>query len=408
MPLDTGGKIRSYHLARELARNNELDLFIFYPEISPDPHPALDPEFSRVVRMPIKIAGRAGLRDRFNYGLNLFSGRPHSMTKFCRPEVRRRLREHLRAHSYDVVVCDFLLTAAVIPWDIPTPKIVFTHNVEAVIWKRHFEVNKNLLWKAVSWREYRTMDRMERLYLRKADHVLTVSQSDRNAFSEFLQREKMTVIETGVDVDFFRPESTSESPLSMVFTGSMDWMPNEDAILYFVEQILPKIRASYPTATLTVVGRSPSAKLQELAARNQGLKVTGRVEDIRPYIRESAVYVVPLRVGGGTRIKIFEAMAMGKAIVSTSIGAEGLPVQDNEHLLLADTASDFASKVVELFRDPVRRSHIGRSARSLVEANYSWASVARQFDLVLRKLANRGSASAAEIEFEAESIESAR
>lgn len=382
LPLDTGGKIRSYQLAKQLARKHDVTVFTFYPELANDPHPELARAFSRVICIPLKLAKRASLLDCWHYGRNLFSGRPHAMTKYCRPEVARQLGEHLQKAEYDVLICDFLLTAAVIPWETPCPKIIFTHNVEALIWQRHYQVSRNPFWKAVAWREYRTMEKMERHFLSQADHVLTVSKQDCEAFAEYVDRRKITVIETGVDVEYFRPDFSAPNSDSMIFTGSMDWLPNEDAISYFAKDILPRLTKSFPNRLLTVVGRSPSARLQALAVKEPGLKITGRVPDIRPYMQNSAVYVVPLRIGGGTRIKIFEAMAMGKPVVSTSIGAEGLPVKHGENILLADTPEEFANSVQLLFRDAALRERIGRSARALVESNHSWASVASRFDSV--------------------------
>ena len=391
LPLDTGGKIRSFQLAKELARTHQVTLFTFYPEDPADRHAELEQIFSRVVLIPMRLAKRASFSDCVNYARNLFSGRPHAMTKYCRPEVAKRLREHLKQESYDVIMCDFLLTAAVIPWDVPCPKIIFTHNVEAVIWRRHYEVSRNPVWKIISWREYRTMENMERRYLRQADHILTVSEADKQTFSEFLDPSRITVIQTGVDTDYFRPsceqtEPSTEEPNSMVFTGSMDWLPNEDGIFYFAEQILPMVRKEIPNATLTVVGRKPSARLRALAEKNGGMEITGRVDDVRPYVDRSALYIVPLRVGGGTRIKIFEAMAMGKAVVSTSIGAEGLPVTHDANIVLADKSEEFARSVVSLLSDVTLRKRIGKTARALVEQNYSWATVASQFSTVFDRM----------------------
>ena len=391
LPLDTGGKIRSFQLAKELAKKHQVTLFTFYPEHPDDRHSELERTFSRVVRIPMRLAKRASFIDCVNYARNLFSGRPHAMTKYCRPAIASRLREHLRTERYDVIICDFLLTAAVIPWDVRCPKIIFTHNVEAVIWRRHYEVSRNPLWKMISWREYRTMDNMERLYIRQADHILTVSEADKQTFSEFLDPAKITVIQTGVDTDYFRPSSEQQAPKaeesnSMVFTGSMDWLPNEDGIFYFADQILPLVRKEVPNATLTVVGRSPSARLLALAEKNGGVSITGRVDDVRPYMNRGTVYIVPLRIGGGTRIKIFEAMAMGKPVVSTSIGAEGLPVTHDENIFLADQSEKFAGRVVSLLRDPALRKQIGNAARGLVEQNYSWGSVASQFSSVFESL----------------------
>jgi glycosyltransferase involved in cell wall biosynthesis len=230
------------------------------------------------------------------------------------------------------------------------------------------------------------MQAAERHYLRLADRVLTVSETDREAFAPFIEPEKLAVIPTGVDVDYFQPMPVDETTNSLVFTGSMDWLPNEDAILYFVEAILPLIKQQCPQVSLKVVGRSPSRKLQALADREKSIRLTGWVEDIRPFVARGSICVVPLRIGGGTRLKIFEAMAMGKAVVSTTVGAEGLPVQPGENILLADTPDDFASSVVTLLRDPAERKRLGAAARALVHENYGWPKVAEKFARILQNV----------------------
>jgi glycosyltransferase involved in cell wall biosynthesis len=193
----------------------------------------------------------------------------------------------------------------------------------------------------------------------------------------------MTVISTGVDADYFHPDNGNEQPNSLVFTGSMDWMPNEDGVRYFLHSILPLIRREIPEVTFTIVGRKPSEKLRAAAASESGVHVTGTVDDIRPYVREGAVYVVPLRIGSGTRLKIFEAMAMGKPIVSTTLGAEGLPISDGGDISIADQPAEFARKVCLLLRDPKERRRLGSAARQLVEQHYSWSAVAAEFNDVL-------------------------
>ena len=223
------------------------------------------------------------------------------------------------------------------------------------------------------------MEAAERRYLRLADRVLTVSETDRDAFAGFLDPGKLTVISTAVDVDYFQPIPVEETANSLVFTGSMDWLPNEDAMLYFVDAILPLIKQQCPDVSLEVVGRSPSRKLQALAEREKSVRLTGWVEDIRPFVARGSICIVPLRIGGGTRLKILEAMAMSKAVVSTSVGAEGLPVQAGENILLADTPGDFADSVVSLLRDSKERKRMGASARVLVQEKYSWPKVAENF-----------------------------
>ena len=250
------------------------------------------------------------------------SGQPYSLSKYCRPEVEASLRELIRADDFDVIVCDFLVPAPIIPWKSETPNVIFTHNVETAIWERHYRVARNPLWKAAFWREYRTTARAERYYLSLAEHVVAVSDADKKTFSSYLQPSRITVVPTGVDLDYFHPTKGEERSSRLVFTGSMDWMANEDAMFYFVKEILPLVRRELAEVELFVVGRKPSERLRGLAANESGVTVTGEVEDIRPYVHASPVFVVPLRIGGGTRLKIFEAMAMGKAIVSTAVGAE--------------------------------------------------------------------------------------
>ena len=164
----------------------------------------------------------------------------------------------------------------------------------------------------------------------------------------------------------------------------MDWLPNEDAIFYFAEEILPLIKGRCPEVLLEVVGRKPSAKLQAMAENEKSIRLTGWVDDIRPYLARAVVCIVPLRIGGGTRLKIFEAMAMAKATVSTTIGAEGLPVKSGENLVLADSPADFATAVVGLLNDPERRTRMGTAARAMVEEKYSWRKVSESFAATLQ------------------------
>ncbi|HVH69900.1 MAG TPA: glycosyltransferase [Candidatus Dormibacteraeota bacterium] len=385
VPLDTGGKIRSFHLLRELAREHSTDLFTFYAAHPGDEHDRLSSIFHRVNALPLSIPEPRSWGDYFSYAINLFSIRPYSMKKYCRPEAAAALRELLRRNKYDIIICDFFLTGGVIPWGSGHRTLLFTHNVEAQIWQRHYQVSRNPIWRAISWREYKTIARLERRFIQAATFVLTVSENDRNAFSAYVPKEKMAVVETGVDVDYFRPTPYDEQPYTLVFTGSMDWTPNEDGIVWFVEDVLPLIRQDIPKTEVIVVGRRPSKRLLEIG-QTSGIQVTGGVDDIRPYLAKGAVYIVPLRIGGGTRIKIFEAMASGKAVVSTSIGAEGLPVTNHENIILADEAKNFAGEVVAHLRNNSERRRLGQAARELVEKNYSWASVAKRFSEVLERV----------------------
>jgi glycosyltransferase involved in cell wall biosynthesis len=229
----------------------------------------------------------------------------------------------------------------------------------------------------VEWRKVR---RYEARTCARARLTLTVSDVDRTALASLAPGAAIAAIPTGVDIDYFAPDGTRETPASLVFTGSMDWYPNDDAVRHFMATVLPRIRAEIPDASLTVVGRRPAAGLREAAAR-AGVAVTGTVDDVRPYVAAAAVYVVPIRIGGGTRLKIFEALAMGKAVVSTTIGAEGLPLVPGEHFLRADEPGEFADAVVSLIRNPSRRRALGRAGRRLVQERYAWSRIAREFEM---------------------------
>jgi glycosyltransferase involved in cell wall biosynthesis len=215
---------------------------------------------------------------------------------------------------------------------------------------------------------------------RSFNAVIAVSQEDREQIENEYRAKNVFDVPTGVDTSFFRPTGREKvDPNNVVFTGSMDWLPNEDAIRYFTEQILPIIKKAIPDFTITVVGRNPYPALLELSKREPAIVVTGRVDDVRPYMERAAAYVVPLRIGGGTRLKIYEAMAMEKPMVSTTIGAEGLPLQHGNELMLADTPEAFAAAVVQLLTNTSAAREMGLRAAKAVRDNFGWDRVSRRF-----------------------------
>ena len=230
--------------------------------------------------------------------------------------------------------------------------------------------------------------------LRRFDGVLAVSDADRDTFARLYPDSAKTptwVIRTGVDTEYFVPSDAPAPDPHLVFTGSMDWLPNEDAMRYFCHDVLPLIREQEPRVSLSIVGRAPTPAVRALAD-GAGIEVTGTVDDVRPHMQTAAVYIVPLRIGGGTRLKIFEAMSMGKAVVSTTVGAEGLPVRDGEHALIADDPRDrlpTASCGCFCCRDTQKRHALETAARSLVIEHYDWSAVAGELDDALRQCASR-------------------
>lgn len=298
----------------------------------------------------------------------------------------------------DIVVVDFLHAAVLLPKVVRAPMVLFTHNVEAEIFSRHAKVAGNSVLRAVLQDQFRKMARFECETLQRFDSVIAVSQRDCDQFRQASGVEA-SLIPTGVDLDYFgfhalASLTDSASPV-VAFTASMDSLANIDGIRWFMDSVWPLIAREFPKARMNIIGRNPDAGIvQEAKRRGLQWNFTGYVEDVRPYLEESTVYVIPLRVGGGTRIKAYEAMAFGRPMVSTSIGIEGLSMVPGEHFLLADTEVGFAEAVLKLLRDDAMRLRIASEARNLVESNFSSRAVAMAFeDICLKAVSKRAFAS---------------
>jgi sugar transferase (PEP-CTERM/EpsH1 system associated) len=393
LPLDTGGKLRTWHLLRNLASRHDVTYLGFASPDQPPEHIDGMREVAREVHVvPRANAAKGSLRFYAEAALHLLDPLPYAVGKYRSRAFRRRVEELLRTGRFDLVVCDFLVPAVNLPRRLPCPSVLFTHNVEAEIWRRHAETRSGRLGRFLYQTQHRRMLQFEARTLARFDGVLGVSEADRDTFARLYPgaiKAPVHVIPTGVDTEFFSPAPSRPDSRSLVFTGSMDWLPNEDAMLFFCREVLPLIRREEPEVTLSIVGRAPTAAVARLAQQS-GVVVTGRVDDVRPHIADAAIYIVPLRIGGGTRLKIFEAMSMGKAVVSTTIGAEGLPVTDGTHLMLADAPQAFADGVVRLLRDVGQRRSLEADARALVVEHYDWAAVAVELDRALTQFARRG------------------
>jgi polysaccharide biosynthesis protein PslH len=379
-PLNTGGRQRSFHIVSELARRHRVTVLTTHGVGDDAAGLAANlPHCEAVHSVPYSLPKRDSAAFKLALLRSWFSPLPVTLWKWRIPALRKEVRRLLAPEKTDLCVVDFLYAVPNLPRHVRVPTVLFEHNAEYLIWKRLCDAEKSPLKRALLEIEWRKLRRAEADACAKAALTLAVSDNDRAALAEAAPRARIRAIPTGVDTSYFHPNGARQSAAKLVFTGSMDWYPNEDAILYFVEEILPLIRREIPEASLTVVGRNPTPKLR--VAAGPAVHVTGTVDDVRPYVGEAAVYVVPLRLGGGTRIKIFEALAMGKAVVSTRIGAEGLPLIPGEHFLEADDAEGFARAVVALIRDSSRRGYLEKTGRTLVEERYSWRQAAREFEM---------------------------
>ena len=381
-PVDKGGKIRTFHMLKELKREHHVTyLTLDDGSGAADAGTRASEYCHELVRVEHRTRAKFSAAFYGELAANLVSPLPYFMKKYQSAQMRREIARLVAGDRFDVLVCDFLQPSVNLPTrDLAIPTVLFQHNVEAMIWKRHYEVQQNPLKKAYLYGQWRKADAYERAACRRFDHVVAVSQEDRETMERAYGLKSVSDVPTGVDTEFFRPRGTeTREPHNLVFTGSMDWLPNEDAIQFFTKEIMPRIKVRVPDATLTVVGRNPYASLVELGKRDPSIIVTGRVEDVRPYMERAAAYIVPIRIGGGTRLKIYEAMAMEKPIISTTIGAEGLPVVDGRELLLADTAEKFADAVVSVLRDEATARELGERAAIAVRERFSWDKVSKAF-----------------------------
>lgn len=383
LPLDTGGKIRSYNILHHLAKQNEVTLLTYYGgRREPQYEASLSQHFPGAhtihTAVPEGLLGQS-----LDYIWNLSSRAPYAVKKFTDPAVQHLVTEWLNEKRFDVAVCDFLSASLNFPNQPKIPSVLFQHNVESVLWRRMAQT-ETMLVRRLSYRiEAAKMLRYETYALGKFHHVIAVSERDRDEMLKLDARSLITVVPTGVDTEKYKvsPPAVADPPV-VVFTGSMDWEPNIDAVEYFCREIWPSILIAFPNARFQIVGRNPHPRVQRL--KNTSVEITGMVPNVADYLRSATVVVVPLRTGGGTRLKIFEAMAMGKALVSTSIGAEGLDVKHGQDLMLSDSPESFSASVQQLLREPDLRWTYEKAAATLA-ARYDWSEIASVFMHVLRE-----------------------
>jgi glycosyltransferase involved in cell wall biosynthesis len=310
----------------------------------------------------------------------------HSLTA-RRRDFQDTLDEMLSATDFDIVQVEFVQMAT-FRFDRARHRpllVLDEHNIEYDILKRTAAAGTGLVrrvYNAVNWRK---LAREERAAWRRFDGVALTSERDESVLLGEHPACRTAVIPNGVDVRAFAPSTAQTDPGSILFFGAINYFPNADGVTFFIDEVLPTIRGRRPDATLRVLG--PGAGEEVLARRGNGVDIIGMVDDVNPHLDRAAVVVVPLRIGGGTRLKIVEALAKGKAVVSTRLGAEGIDVVDGEHLLLADDPQEIADRVEQVLADPVLARRLGDAGRRLAEERYSWAVVTdrlEQFYDVLR------------------------
>ena len=383
LPIDTGGKIRSYNILRQLIRSHEVT---FLSDYSGEPDPSYEADIARelpgaqTIRTDSPEAGALG--QYLGYIRGIFRATPFAVGKFADRAVRSKVTAWLNERLFDVAVCDFLVATINFPRTLATPTVLFQHNVESSLWTRRAFIESKPFRRLAYKLEAAKMERYERREVRRFHSVIAASDHDRRKMLE-MGASEITVVPTGVDTQKYQVSAPANAnPPRIVFTGSMDWEPNIDAVNYFCCKILPKVRRELPDSIFQIVGRKPPVIVKRLAC--DYVKVTGTVPSVSDYLRDATVVVVPLRAGAGTRLKIFEAMSMGKAVVSTSIGAEGLDVHDGSDIILADEPAAFANAIVKLTRDSALRRQYELAAARLA-SQYDWSNIAGVFADALQR-----------------------
>ena len=390
LPVDTGGKIRSFNILRELATAHEVTPLTYYGG-------KRDEDYERDIRArfpgAVTIHTAAPDGGALDYLRRLPRRAPYAVTKFHAPAVEQWLRQALAERRFDVAVCDFLSATLNFPEPLDTPTVLFQHNVESILWRRQAAHEPNWLQRAAFTVEAAKMARYERRAVNRFHHVVAVSEQDREQMMAMTAAERISVVPTGVDLKQFTAAAGARATRPViVFVGSMDWEANIDGVDFFCRDVWPQVKRAAPDATLRLVGRNPHARVARWA--DDSIEVTGTVPSVVEHYEEAMINIVPLRIGGGTRLKIYEAMAMGKATVSTSIGAEGLDVEDGRDIRLADDAASFAAAIIELIRDDARRRRI-EAAAARKAAQYDWSMIAGRFAEILARVAKTTNASRA-------------
>lgn len=374
---------RGYNIVRQAGSKAELHLLAFvHPDVLKSEQ-AIDESRSVLSRFCASIeyfplwAKHSPLAKSAALGMSLFSRQPFSVIAHRSETFGRYVREHLRSTRFDVVHADTLALAQFVDPRGPTPSLLTHHNIESMLMARRADVETRLPAKWFLERETAKLESAERALAPLFDINVVMSHLDGHTLQQRVPGVRTAVVPNGVDTEYFEGLSVDDGPV-LIYTGGMNMFANRDAVLFFLRDVWPAVKARVPGVRFFAVGQDPPAELQAIADDDGQVTVTGYVDDIRPYVRKASVYIVPLRVGGGTRLKVLDAMAMGKAMVSTSIGCEGITLTPGEHLLVADDAAGFAEQTVALLTDPVRRRVLGQAARRQVETLYAWPVVGTQ------------------------------
>lgn len=380
-PLESGGRTRSFNLIKHLSKKDDVWLVSLIRN-QEEEHgvEALRP-FCKDVRVFLRnppFSARTVLKQ-------VGSRRPYYDTVYGSPSANEYLKELTEGTQFDVIHLECAYVGQYMDSLPAGRRFLLDPNIEYWVLERYQRVSRNPLLRSLLWLEARRMRRSEQRAWREADFCGTVSDVDRNEILRVVPDKNVWVIPNGVDFPAAEEKEAPTAPQQILFTGNFRYFANVDAALYFCREIFPKIAKSIPGADFLIVGKGAASKLKSLAGI-PGVRILDWVPDLNDYLRSSAVFVCPLRVGSGTKLKVLEAMAVRKAIVTSSVGAEGLDVKNGEHLLIADGAAQFATSVCRLLLDAQLRTQLGEAARVLVKSQYTWERIAERLHNAYRSM----------------------
>jgi glycosyltransferase involved in cell wall biosynthesis len=384
-PGGTGGQTRQYGLLKHLSKNHEIH--VICPFINSNQKAPLNEEiFSGISMPPPKTYFTKMLNFILRYRhlthpkfTRIFEGMGYSMMPIIKREI-----DH---GNYDLLNIEHTNAAHwLTSFKFSIPTVIVAHNVKTIMWKRYYE-NHSGFKRRQFFREYRKFEKYESTYLKYYQCIIAMSDTDRQYLKSLCpEAKRIEVVPNGVDLDYFSPSLNQRvEPFSLLFSGTMGHPPNEEAMIFFCHHIFPKVLHRFPNAKLTIVGRAPSPSIEKWG-KQHNIQVTGFVPDTRPYFEKAEVFIVPLLSGSGTRLKILEAMAMGKAIVSTSIGAEGIEYTHEKNIVIANDAEQFAESILTLFQNRDYRKKLEESAKLLVAEKYSWNIMAMKLEKICMDL----------------------
>lgn len=384
-PPNDGGRLACFNPIKYLSRSHEV---VLASMIEPE-------ELQYVQEMKRYCLGvetylRPRAFDSWRLARGLFSDPPGSASKYWDAGFETVLRDCIERYAVDVVEFEHLNTAAYRHLAKDVPCILREHNVEYKVWERHAEAERSFLEKWYVGRSVPRVRSYEAKMATRFDRCLTVSKADARCLSQISPEARVETIPLGVDPEYFYPSpEIPEEPCTMVFTGSFEWKPKQHNLRILLAEIMPRIRTITPKAKLYVVGKGVPEELRRLAERTPGVTVTGKVPDVRPYVWRSSLVLNYLESGGGIALKVLEAMAMRKPVLSNTLGCEGIEVEHGREVYLADGPEDFAVAATRLLEDPVIRECIGKEAYRKVLEQYGWGAIAprleQQYESVLEQ-----------------------